>query len=66
VTTSLAAPSAALDVQADAIATAKRRWHQACEDGSSPARVHRLYEHYRELVIARIESIVRDRPAHTA
>lgn len=65
-TPSLAAPFAALDGQADAIAAAKRRWHQACEDGSSPARVHRLYEHYRELVIARVESIVRDRPARTA
>lgn len=34
-----------------AIAEAKRQWLEACVDGSSPERVERLYETYRDMVI---------------
>ena len=42
----------------DAIADAKSRWLQACSDGSSAARVQRLYDAYRDLVITQAAAVV--------
>ena len=53
------APVAALaDAHAAVIAEAKRRWLQACADGSSSAQVQRLYEEYRQLVITQVAAAV--------
>lgn len=56
-------PLAAADAHAAAIAAAKRRWLQACGDGSSPMQVQALYEAYRELVISRVAAVVQGRTA---
>lgn len=58
-----AAPGA-VTVHRDAIAEAKHEWQQACAEGASSARVLRLYEHYRDLVIARVAAAVAERPAN--
>lgn len=60
-------PSALADeAHLAAIAEAKRQWLVACEDGSSPADVQRLYEAYRRLVIAQVAAVATDESARTA
>lgn len=59
-------PTATADGQAADIATAKRRWLEACADGSSPAQVQRLYDGYRTLVIARVAAVAAEEGAHSA
>ena len=51
------------NAHADAVADAKRRWLQACADGSSPASVQWLYDEYRDLVIAQVAAVVQGGPA---
>lgn len=54
------------EVSAVAIAEAKRLWWKACSDGSSAARVQRLYEAYRDLVIRQAAAAVRGPSAHAS
>ena len=49
-----------------AIADAKSRWLQACSDGSTSARVQRLYEAYRDLVISQAAAVVHGPAAHAS
>ncbi len=59
-TPALLAPMASTDAHAAAtaaIAAAKERWQMACWDGSGAGEVQRLYEAYRDLVIARIAAL---------
>ncbi len=60
----VAAPAAGS--HGDVIAVAKHEWLQACAEGASSTRVLRLYEHYRDLVIARVAAVVADRPAQAS
>lgn len=58
--------SGATAARGDAIAEAKHEWLQACAEGASSARVLHLYEHYRDLVIARFAEVVGERPARVS
>jgi hypothetical protein len=49
-----------------AIADAKGRWLQACSDGSSAARVQRLYDAYRDLVITQAAVVVHGQAAQAS
>ena len=51
------------DARTAAIASAKRCWLEACWDGSSATRVQRLYETYRDLVIAQVAAVMYGRTA---
>ncbi len=53
-------------VSSVAIAEAKRRWLKACSDGSPAARVQRLYEAYRDLVIREAAAAVQGPSAHAS
>lgn len=56
------APSLARRTTVDELITdAKRQWQMACADGSSAARVQRLYEAYRDLVIRQAAAVVQGR-----
>ncbi len=56
------APAPAMaDAHSAAIAAAKRRWLQACSDGSSSAQVQSLYAAYRDLVISQVAAVVQGR-----
>ncbi len=54
------------ETYAAAILEAKHLWLKACSDGSSPARVQRLYEAYRELVIRQAAIVVQGSSAHAS
>ncbi len=56
----------AWDLTSVAIAEAKREWLAACVDGSSPARVERLYEEYRDLVIRQAALAVQGSAIHAS